>query len=252
MDGRGERRRGDLSLDIGSFFVILLSTAVTFGLFSILTGVDNPFFAWAENTYVGGAVGMTIVVSFTWIVSNLIQKILSNPYANWPLIISLILGLMMLLRVHPKYSYLARIPISIATGVGVAVSTRAAIFSGLLYQIRATILPIFDWRKPETAFTNLMIVVFVVTIMTFFVYTTELKGPLKISHRIGRLVLFASFGALFAQTYMGRLGLFLGAMETLLIPETNFRISITVALIILITIIVLKRYYPETLNKLVP
>ncbi|MBS7653361.1 hypothetical protein KEJ13_09575 [Candidatus Bathyarchaeota archaeon] len=241
-----------MNLDIGSFMVVVLSTAITFGLFSILTGVDNPFFAWAENIYVGGAVGMTIVVSFTWIVSNLIQKIVSNPSANWPLIISLILGLMMLLRVHPKYSYLARIPISIATGVGVAVSTRAIIFSGLLYQIRATILPILYWREPATAFTNLMIVVFVITILTFFIYTTELKGPLKVSSRIGRLALFASFGALFAQTYMGRLGLFLGRMETLLIPETNFRISIVVALFMLITIIVLKNYYPETLKKLVP
>jgi len=239
-------------MDVVSWLILVLSTAITFGLFSILTGVDNPFFAWAENTYVGGAVGMTIVVSFTWIVSNVVAKITSNISANWPSVVSLILGLMMLTRIHPKYSFIARIPICIATGVGIAVSTRAIVFSGLLYQIRATILPIFDWSNVVTAFTNLMVVVFVITVLTFFVYTTELRGPLKTSHTVGRLVLFLSFGALYAQTYMGRLGLFLGRMETLLIPQTSFNISITVALVIVITTFVLHRFYPDVMKQIIP
>jgi len=239
-------------MDVVSWLILVLSTAITFGLFSILTGVDNPFFAWAENTYVGGAVGMTIVVSFTWIVSNVVAKITSNISANWPSVVSLILGLMMLTRIHPKYSFIARIPICIATGVGIAVSTRAIVFSGLLYQIRATILPIFDWSNVVTAFTNLMVVVFVITVLTFFVYTTELRGPLKTSHTVGRLVLFLSFGALYAQTYMGRLGLFLGRMETLLIPQTSFNISITVALVIVITTFVLHRFYPDVMKRIIP
>ena len=239
-------------MDVVSWLILVLSTAITFGLFSILTGVDNPFFAWAENTYVGGAVGMTIVVSFTWIVSNVVANITSNISANWPSVVSLILGLMMLTRIHPKYSYLARIPICVATGVGIAVSTRAIVFSGLLYQVRATILPLFNWSDAVTAFTNLMVVVFVITTITFFVYTTELRGPLKASHTVGRLVLFLSFGALYAQTYMGRLGLLLGRMETLLIPWTSFNVSVTVAFVILATIVVLNNYYPDTLKKLVP
>lgn len=239
-------------MEITNLMITILSTFITFSLFSILTGVDNPFFALAENIYVGGAVGLTIVVSFTWIVNNVFAQISSNPYANWPLVISLVLGLMMLTRIHPKYSYLARIPICIATGVGVAISTRAIIFSGLLYQIRATIVPIFNLSDPLTSFTNLMVVVFVLTTLSFFIYTQEIRGPLRVSNKIGRLVLFAAFGALYAQTFMGRAGLLLGRMETLLIPETNLYISVIIVLLILVTIIVLTKYYPETMKKLNP
>jgi hypothetical protein len=239
-------------LDIVSLIITILATFTTFSLFSILTGVDNPFFALVENIYVGGAVGLTIVVSFTWIVSNVWGKISSNPSANWPLVISLVLGLMMLTRIHPKYSYLARIPICIATGVGVAISTRAIVFSNLLYQIRATIAPIFNLSDPMTSFTNLMVVVFVLTALSYFIYTREIQGPLRVSNKIGRLVLFTAFGALYAQTYMGRVGLLLGRMETLLIPETSLYITVIIVLLILVPIIVLTKYYPETMKKLNP
>jgi len=232
--------------------IIILSTFTALSLFSILTGVDNPFFALIENIYVGGAVGLTIVVSLAWIINNVLTKILSNPYTNWPLVISLVLGLTMLTRLHPKYSYLARIPICVATGVGVAISTRAIVFSGLLYQIRATIAPIFNLSDPMISFTNLMVVVFVITALSYFIYTYEIQGPLRVSNKIGRLVLYTAFGVLYAQTYMGRVGLLLGRMETLIIPETNLYITVIIGLSILVSIIVLTKYYPETMKKLNP
>lgn len=194
-------------MDIMQLIIFILSTFTTFGLFSILTGIDNPFFALAENLYVGGAVGLTIIVSLSWVASNVWTKISSNPAANWPSVISLVLGLMMLFRIHPNYSHIARIPIAIVTGVGIAISTRAIIYSGLLIPISATIVPLFDLSNPWKAFTNLLIAVFVITTISFFIYTWEAKGPLKVSAKIGRLVLFTAFGALFSQTYMGRLGL---------------------------------------------
>jgi hypothetical protein len=51
---------------------------------------------------------------------------------------------------------------------------------------------------------------------------------------------------------MGRVGLLLGRMETLLIPETSLYITVIIVLLILVTIIVLTKYYPETMKKLNP
>jgi hypothetical protein len=243
-----------MTVDIVDWTILILSTLVTFGLYSILTGVNNPFFSWAERTYVGGAIGLLTIVAFDYLRKTVVAKVITDPMTAWPWIVSMILGIMMLLRIHPKYAYIARIPIAISTATGVAIAARAIIFTGVIKQITATILPIVG-RDPLTIFTNLMVIIFVIVIITFFVYTTEMierKGPLKVSHDIGRYVLYAAFGALFAMTYMGRLGLFLGRMETLLFPDVNRYVTFVVALIIVITIYIMNKYYPETLKKLVP
>lgn len=240
-------------MDIVSWAILILSTFVTFGLFSVLSGIDNPFFAWAEQTYVGVAIGLATVVTVDYLIANVYVRVSSNPSAGWPLIISLILGLMMLTRIHPKYAHWARIPIAVSTGAGIAVSTRAIIFSSIINQIRATILPLVGGGDPLTVVTNLLVIVFVIVIITFFIYTTELKGPLKVSHDLGRYCLYAAFGVLFAQTYMGRLGLLLGRMETMLIPmNPSGYVTVIVAVIIVVSIYVLNKYYPDTLQKLVP
>jgi len=232
--------------------IVILATAVTFGLYSILTGISNPYFAWAEHTYIGGAIGLTVVVSMDYIRRNIIDRVSADPVHNWPLIISLILGLMMLTRIHPRYSYIARIPVAVATATGVAVSTRAVIFTGIIKQIQATILPILNGGDPKTVFTNIMVILFVIIMMTYFIYTMELKGPIKTSYQLGRYLLYAAFGVLFAMTYMGRLGLLLGRLETLLFPVTHLYITVIISLFMVVTIYLLHRYYPKLLDKLTP
>ena len=241
-----------MALDLISWSTLIISTFVTFGLWSILTGVDNPWFAWAEHTFLGAGMGLMVVIAVDYLQVNIIPKIQQNPSENWSLIISIIIGLMMLFRLSSKTAHLARIPIAISVGTGIAISTRAIIFTGVINQVRATILPLVGSGSTFEKFTNLMIIIFVITIITFYIYTAELKGPLKISHDIGRYLLYASFGAMYAMTYQGRLGLFLGRMETMLFPMTSFYTSILIASIILVTTYILIKYYPDTLDKIVP
>lgn len=236
-----------------SFPILILSTVTTFGLFTILLGEDNPWFAFAENTYVGVAIGLSVVLNTSqFLIQNVYAKTSTNFAANWPLLISLGLGLMMLTRMSSKYSYVSRIPIAVITGTGVAVGTRANIFSQIINQVSATIKPLLNVSDPMVLFTNLMVLIFVLTMLSYFFYTTEHKGPLKTSSTIGRYALYASFGALFAITYMGRLGLFLGRMETLLIPTSTMYISLTLFVIVLSTSLLLIKKYPELRKKLTP
>jgi len=232
--------------------ITICAAYTTFSLFSILMGFDTPFFALAEHIYVGVAIGYMVISSTNYIQNQVLAKITSDIGANWPFIIGAILGIMMLGRLSSKTSYLARVPMTLATGVGVALSARTTIFTSIIVNIVATIKPIVGDASMMEKFTNLAVLVLVIFILTFFLYTTRLTGPLQTSHNIGRYILYAAFGALFAQTYMGRLGLFLGRMEAMLFPEINAQISAVVVVIILAGSFYLKKYAPDLLKKLTP
>lgn len=236
-----------------SFPILILSTVTTFGLFTILLGEDNPWFAFAENTYVGVAIGLSVVLNTSqYLIQNVYTKTSTNLGANWPLVISMVLGLLMLTRISTKYSYISRIPIAVITGTGVAVTTRAIIFSTILQNVAATIKPLLNVSDPMTLFTSIMVLVLVLTMLSYFFYTVEHKGALKTSSTIGRYGLYAAFGALFAITYMGRLGLFLGRMETLLFPASTMYISLFLFVLVLATSLLLMKKYPELRKKLTP
>jgi hypothetical protein len=239
-----------MAMDLYAWGVLILSTVTTFGLYMILSGVDSPWFAFAEHAFVGCAIGLTVVVSTDYITRTIIPRIMGG---DWAMIISLILGLMMLLRVNKSTLYLARIPITISAAVGVAVGVRATVFSGIINQIRATILPIFGGGSAMDMIANITVVLSVFLVFTYFFYTTEMKGPLATANRVGRWVLYLAFGVLFAQTYMGRLGLLLGRMTLFLFPTNpNMYVTLIVIAIMVISTWLLHKNYPELLKKLTP
>ena len=232
--------------------ILICAAFTTFSLYSILMGFDTPFFALAEHIYVGVAIGYMVISSTNYLQTKVFSLIVADVGGNIPLILGSILGLMMLLRLSSKTAYIARIPMTIAAGVGVAQTTRTQVFTSILANLDATIKPIIGEASLLDKFTNFTMLLMVLFILTFYLYTTELKGPLQTSHNIGRYILYASFGALFAQTYMGRLGLFLGRMESMLFPAINAQITAVMVVIVLVGSIYLKKYAPELLEKLTP
>lgn len=240
-------------VDLYNGGILILSTVTTFGLYMILSGVDSPWFAFAEHAFVGTAIGLSVVVATDYIFRTIIPRILSDPAANWPTIVSVILGLMMILRVHKDTVYLARIPITIATAAGIAVSVRAEIFSGIINQIKATILPLMGLATWWDFFVNLTVVLSVLFVFTYYFYTTEMKGPLLQANKVGRYVLYLAFGVLFAQTYMGRLGLLLGRMQLFIQPYyPNGALTVVVVVVMIVSTWLLHKKYPELLEKLTP
>ena len=237
-------------MDLYTWGVLILGTVTTFGLYMILSGVDSPWFAFAEHAFVGCAIGLTVVVSTDYITRTIIPRIMGG---DWAMIISVILGLMMLLRVNKSTLYLARIPITISAAVGVAVGVRATIFSGIINQIRATILPIFGGGSMMDMIANITVVLSVLLVFTYFFYTTEMKGSLATANKVGRWILYLAFGVLFAQTYMGRLGLLLGRMTLFLFPTNpNMYVTLIVIVVMVVTTWLLHKNYPELLKKLTP
>ena len=239
--------------DLYTWGILILSTLTTFGLYMILSGVDSPWFAFAEHAFVGTAIGLSVVLSTDYLFRTIFPRIMSDPAGNISTIISVILGFMMILRVNRNTVHYARLPITIATAGGIAVSVRATIFSGIINQIRATVLPIFGMQTWWQLFVNLSVVISVILVFTYYFYTTELKGPLKQANTVGRWILYLSFGVLFAQTYMGRLGLLLGRLQEFVTPYyPNFTVTIVIVATMLISTWLLHKRYPELLEKLTP
>jgi hypothetical protein len=240
-------------VDIYTWGILILSTVTTFGLYMILLGVDSPWFAFAEHAFVGVAIGLSVVLSTDYLLRTIFPRIMADPMSNWPTIISVLLGLMMILRINRSTVHYARLPITIATAGGIAVSVRATIFSGIINQIRATILPLFGLQTWWQLFVNLTVVLSVILVFTYYFYTTELKGPLKQANTVGRWILYLSFGVLFAQTYMGRLGLLLGRLQEFVTPYyPNFTVTLIIVATMIITTWLLHKRYPELLKKLTP
>jgi len=197
------------------YSIVAVGSFLAFCMFSTLYGKGNPLYSLAEESYLGFGTGLSIVMNLTYIWKTGILNIMAG---DWILILAMVLGIMILFRINPKYSYISRIPIAIVLGAQFGLSLRTLIFSGFIQQIQSVIQPLFSGGT-QTLIYNWTIALSVLFMLTFFFYTTEYKGLLKTSSTFGEYLLYAAFGAIFAQTFMGRLGLFIGFMQSYTVPS---------------------------------
>ena len=219
------------------FLSVVLGIFISFCMYTTLYGKPNPLRSWAEFSYLGAGTGVSIVIGLMYIWNTAILGIQAG---DWILIFSIILGLMMIFRIHPQYSYISRLPLAFTVGTGLALSLRTQIFTSFIVQINATITKLWTGVPIEFVY-RVTIAVSVLTILTFFLYTMELTGPLFWTSRLGEYLMYIGFGAIFAQTFMGRLGLFVGYMESLTTPTWKTPYTLASALICLIAAILFDR-----------
>jgi len=211
------------------FSYIIVGIFISFCMYTTLYGKPNPLRSWAEFSYLGAGTGVSVVISLTYIWNTAVLNIQAG---DWILIISIIFGLMMLFRVHPEYAHISRLPLAFTVGTGLGLSLRTIIFTSFLRHINATIVKLWT-GVPLEFFYRLTIAVSVITILTFFLYTMEVTGPLLWTSKLGEYLMYIGFGAIFAQTFMGRLGLFVGYMENITTPVWKQPYTVASALICL-------------------
>jgi len=226
--------------------ITIVSAFLAMCMFSTLYGKGNPFYSLAENTYVGLATGLSTVVAFKFIYQTGVLGIIEG---DWILIAGIILGLMTFSRVIPKYSHISRLPIAIAIGAQLGLQLRSTIFTGFIRHIDATVMNLFP-GDPTLMLYRWTILLCQVPIMTFFLYTIELTGTLNVSSRIGEYCLYVGLGSLFATTYMGRMAMFVGFMQSLTTPIWKATILIPVMAFVLISIVILDRM--DLLDRWIP
>ena len=191
--------------------VTTLAAICTLGLMSFAIK-DNPFFRFAEYTFVGVATAHGLVVSIETIKPQIIVPIAEQ--GKYLLIIPVILGLLMYSRFIKGQAWLMSYPLSIFVGIGVGLTLRGVVKSQIVNQM-------IDTLKPINGIEPLLTLVGVVSVLLFFFFARKKGGGtgsvLGITSKIGRLYMMIAFGALFGNTVLGRMTLLIGRIKFLLI-----------------------------------
>jgi len=176
--------------------------------FAILTYLWklNPLYRIAEAFSVGGLLAHSLIVTYGATFENLC--IFPIKAGQWQRIIPMIFGFMVFFRLTRRYAWIARYPTCILAGVGTGVLFGATFDAQILKQIGMTATM---FQKIDI-FSAIITLISVVTVLSYFIYTHEHRGPLGISARIGRVIAMFSFGMNFAGELIWYLTLVVGIL----------------------------------------
>lgn len=144
---------GKLAFD-GPGLGTLTAAGITLALFSFLYE-DNPLFKIAEHLYVGVALGYSFtLIWYTTLLADLVQPLFMNARTERALLLVVpsILGIMMVVRIVPKVSWLSRISFAWVVGFGAGISVTANVSAQLLEQIYPTLAPGAGWEPLDVVF----------------------------------------------------------------------------------------------------
>jgi hypothetical protein len=209
-------------MDNTTIIGIWIAGFLTLAIFSFLFK-DNPFYKFAEYLYVGVSAGYWMVLDYqNVLVPNLFDKLKSAGQAwysrqffspDWIYLIPAFLGLLLLLRIIPKISWVSRLPLAFSVGIFAGINIVYNMQAQVLEQIKATILPLWINGNLSQSLLNILIVTGVCCTLIYFYFSLEHKSWfMKSTSRAGIIVLMISFGAGFGYTVMGRVSILIDRM----------------------------------------
>lgn len=215
---------------------------------------DNPLFKLGEHLYVGISVGYTIVKGYELVGRLIIDPITTQ--GEWSRLIPVAIGLLMLGRYIPKFTWVSRIAFAFVVGVGSGLAIPRLISSYVLKQIEDTTRPLvaavansnefrpsFDLLDPSSSINSVIILIGVISVLFYFFFSVEHTGIGKVTARTGIIFLMLTFGAAFGYTAMARMSLLIGRFSDLIEfsgPEYGWATLWLLALTI--SILVVKAY----------
>ena len=203
-----------------------VAVGLTLFMFSFLYE-DNAFYKFGEHLYVGVSVGYGISQAI-WL--NLIPKwwdpLFHAPY-DLTLLIPGIMGLLFLTYLVPKVAWLSRWPMATIMGYGAGLAIPLTVTSLIFKQAEGTVKPLLRMTAGATPgvdtsnaalwadFSTLLVLVGVLSVLVYFFFSIEHKGPVKAVSKIGILFLMVYFGASYGNTVQGRFALLYGRFADL-------------------------------------
>jgi hypothetical protein len=211
---------------------IWIGAALTLMVLSFLWR-DNPLYKFAEHLFVGVSAAYWMVMGFwSTLWPNGVLKLapaaarLTDPGTTPPpaeplVVIPILLGLLMLLRLWPRFAWLARWPTAFAVGTTLGYNLVRELRSNFLNQISATVARGvvalgpggIDWRATVDLW---VIIAGTVCGLAYFTYTRRGEGTMGRLARTGLVFLMTAFGASFAYAVMGRITILVGRLRFLL------------------------------------
>lgn len=180
-----------------------LAAFFTLCVFSFLYK-DNPFYRFAEHIVVGVSAGyFAIILYYNGLVPKLINPVFHQGKLHY--IVPGLLGLLMWTRFSKKWSWLSRYSIAVYMGVATGVVIPLYMYTHILRQAEATMVPIGFTSLP--LINNLLVLIGVLSGLVYFFFSKAHTGVFGAISRVGILVLMIGFGAGFGLTVMGRISL---------------------------------------------
>lgn len=178
-------------------------------IYSLPLYKENVTYRFAEYTYVGIALAITVITNFIYVVRVAINPLLGGEIL---MIVPLVLGCLMFTMLIPEYRWLSRYPIALLVGAGFGLGIRGTIGPNLQDAIISTITA--PTEGGALAWFNFAyIAVGLVCSIMYFLLTIEQTGVLKAPTRIGRLFIMVGLGGYFGNTVLFRFTMLTGRAQ---------------------------------------
>ncbi|MEP0814083.1 MAG: hypothetical protein HRF49_05400 [bacterium] len=217
---------------------IIIAGFLTLMMFSFIFK-DNPFFKFGEHLYLGVAIGYYVNIQFfNFMRPKLIERlypplgppnppdpvnpdIVTFPDPNFWVIIPALLGIFILMRLIPKFSWLSRWSFAFYIGGYAGINLPMVINGVILPQlVAATAAIAFKDAAGVPAIAGgintLILMIGTFCVLVYFFFSIEHRGVVLSVSRVGIWVLMITFGAAFGYTVMARMSLLIGRTQFLL------------------------------------
>ena len=178
-------------------------------IYSLPLYKENVTYRFAEYTYVGIALAITVITNFIYVVRVAINPLLAGEIL---MIVPLVLGCLMFTMLIPEYRWMSRYPIALLVGAGFGLGIRGTIGPNLQDAIISTITAPTEGGAMAW-FNFAYIAVGLICSIMYFLLTIEQTGVLKAPTRIGRLFIMVGLGGYFGNTVLFRFTMLTGRAQ---------------------------------------
>ena len=172
-----------LAAILGSFF--------TLSVLSMLWK-DNPCFKFGQQATIGIVIANGILVNMNSLIRNGIKPLIAGRIT---MIVPLVFGIMLYTRLSKEYSWVAKYPTAMMVGVGTGIMIMGTLRGQVIDQVKATVLDVFTATDLMGTFNGILILIGVVSSISFWLFTKEHTGGLGSLSTSGRIYLMVSLGA---------------------------------------------------------
>lgn len=194
--------QADLGIFIGGVMVLSQFT---------MMWKDNVFFRWGTRV----VVGYRLINSMAWAFYNLNYRVW-EPWTidgEWWWWLGVPLGLMLYFRLSRPHAWIAKYPLGVQLGVGVGTVAVGALRAQILDQITNTISDVFAAKTGMQIFNAIVVVIGVITCISYFFFTREHTGILGGTAYIGRAYIMTSIAVIWAGDYMWAMAMLAGVLD---------------------------------------
>lgn len=209
---------------------VWIAAFLTLSIFSFMYR-DNPFYKVAEHIFIGISAAYWMAMGFwTTIMTNCLPKIMPNTIKgilpgvsaeiNYFYLISLVLGILLIVRLSRKYGWISRWALAYIVGYAAGLNFIGYLISDFTTQVRSSLIPlivmengVINWGA---SFSALVLITGILAGLVYFFFSKEHKGAFGKVSVYGIWILMITFGASFAYVVMGRVALLIGRCQFLM------------------------------------